>query len=99
MLEGSYGAQYTGCGPTIQGSSVGWGDLYGANLIDQWIDLGPAGSTYLADGYYAVQSTVNPPQGNSVPKLTETNYTNNVGRSYFGVQGGAITQYSASPLP
>ncbi len=57
QIGGGYGAQYTTCGKELQGLTVGWGDVYGASLIDQWIDLG---SSRLAAGTYAVQTTADP---------------------------------------
>ncbi len=83
-VSGSYGAQYTGCGRTLQGLTVGWGDTYGANLTDQWIDLG---TSRLADGTYAVQSTADPRN-----KLVESNDGNNVATTCFTVRSGAIAQ-------
>ena len=82
-LSGSYSAQFTSCGQTYQGMTVGWGDTYGANLIDQWIDLG---SSRLADGTYAVRSTADP-----LNKIAESNDGNNRGSTCFTVRSGAIT--------
>ena len=56
-ITGGYNAQYTACGRTLQGLTVGWGDTYAAHLPDQWIDLG---WNPLAAGIYAVRSTADP---------------------------------------
>ena len=97
-VQGTSSAQYTLCGRTLQGLTVGWADTYGARLDEQWIDLGVATSTApLADGEYAVQSTANPPSGNAARKLTESNYGNNVAITYFTVQAGAITNVRTTP--
>jgi hypothetical protein len=50
-------AQYTQCGQTLQGMSVGWGDIYVYSLADQWIDLG---TSTLPDGNYVLRSVVDP---------------------------------------
>jgi len=91
--SGPAGARYTGCSGTLQGLSVGWGDTYVASQPDQWIDLG---STPLANGSYAVQSTADP-----LRKLNEAGRTgNNVATTYFNVRDGVITiGTSTSPPP
>jgi uncharacterized protein YgiM (DUF1202 family) len=77
-------AQYVNCGGTLQGLSVGWGDRYAGSLPDQWIDLG---TTRLADGAYAIQSTADP-----LNKLDEGGRdNNNVGLTYFSVSSGALS--------
>ncbi len=48
---------YDECGPTIQGISVGWVDVYPYFLPEQWIDLGPRP---LPDGDYVVQVIPDP---------------------------------------
>jgi hypothetical protein len=82
-VSGSYSGQYTICGQTLQGLTVGWGDTYGAYLAEQWIDLGTGP---LANGTYAVQSTADPAN-----KLAESNDGNNVATTCFTVSSGAIT--------
>ena len=82
-VSGSYSAQFTSCGRTYQGLTVGWADTYGANLIDQWIDLG---SSRLADGTYAVRSTADP-----LNKIAESNDWNNRASTCFTVRSGTIT--------
>lgn len=89
-VSGSDSAQYTGCGRTLQGLTVGWSDIHGAYLADQWIDLGvAAGGPALADGEYKVQSTANPGIGGS-PRIIETNYANNTNERSFSVVAGRI---------
>ena len=46
---------YSSCGQILQGISVGWGDTYGYNLPEQWIDLG---TSKLTDGTYVLRSVV-----------------------------------------
>lgn len=50
-------AQYTQCGQTLQGLSIGWGDTYVYSLPDQWVDLG---TTMLPDGNYVLRSVADP---------------------------------------
>ncbi|HEV2066211.1 MAG TPA: discoidin domain-containing protein [Thermomicrobiales bacterium] len=89
--RGSSYAKYTSCNGSLQGISVGWGDLYQGSLPEQWIDLG---TTRLADGYYAIQSTADP-----LNKLSEGGRDgNNVGTTYFRVSSGTIT-IGSGPAP
>ncbi len=55
--SGATAGKYWSCDDVLQGISVGWGDLYEGSLPKQWIDLG---TSRLADGYYAIQSTADP---------------------------------------
>ena len=90
--RGPSSAQYGSCSGALQGISVGWGDLYQGSLPEQWIDLG---TSRLADGYYAVQSTADPQN-----KLNEAGRdNNNIGVTYFRVSSGAITIISDPPPP
>jgi hypothetical protein len=82
-VSGSYSAQFTSCGRTYQGMTVGWGDTYGASLIDQWVDLG---TSRLADGTYAVRSTADP-----LNKIAESNDGNNRASTCFTVRSGTIS--------
>jgi hypothetical protein len=50
-----------------EGISVGWGDIYGYRIVDQWIDI-----TGLANGTYRLTLGVN-----MDGSLQETSYTNN----------------------
>jgi hypothetical protein len=90
-LRGRFGAgerdpcpgYYTRCDRSLQGLTVGWADVYAANLPDQWVDLG---ATRLADGAYAVRSTADP-----LNKLNEGGRdANNAARTCFTVRQGAI---------
>jgi hypothetical protein len=82
-FKGSYDAQYTECGMTLQGLTVGWGDTYGYQLVDQWIVLG---SRQLANGTYAVRVTADPKE-----RLAESQDGNNVGTTCFRVKSDTIT--------
>ncbi len=53
-------------GGLIQGLSVGWADVYGANLQDQWIDV-----TDVPSGRYWLEAVVDP--ANSILESNETN--------------------------
>ncbi len=59
--------RYNSCGNTFQGISVGWKDVYGKELPDQWIDI-----TGVESGEYWLESMVDP-----MNKLRESNNTNN----------------------
>lgn len=88
-IVASYGdAQYTTCGRSIQGLTVGWGDTYYASLAEQWIDLG---TSPLPDGAYMLQSTANP---NFDRKLIESDYGNNTASTCFTVTSGMIDEKS-----
>ncbi len=47
----------TQCGRSVQGISVGWGDVYTWRLADQWVDVGTAP---LPDGEYVLRSVADP---------------------------------------
>lgn len=55
-------------GGLVQGLSVGWADVYGATLQDQWIDI-----TGVAPGRYWLEAIVDP--ANSILESNETNNT------------------------
>jgi hypothetical protein len=57
-------------GGLIQGMSVGWGDVYGASLPDQWIDV-----TGVPSGLYWLEAVVDPEN-----HVVEENESNNVAR-------------------
>ncbi len=59
-------AHYTG--GLVQGLSIGWADIYGANLPDQWIDI-----TDIPPGRYWLEAVVDP--ANSILESNETNNT------------------------
>ncbi len=50
----------------VQGLSVGWADVYGANLQDQWIDV-----TEVPSGQYWLEGVVDP--ADSIKELNESN--------------------------
>jgi lysyl oxidase len=83
---------YDSCSPSIQGLSVGWGDTYGYNLPDQWIDLG---TSSLPDGDYVLRSVADPNN-----RLYESTNRSDTGReseqdneavTFFRVQGSTIS--------
>lgn len=83
-VQGTRGRYYTRCDQTFQGLTVGWADVYTADLPDQWVDLG---ASRLADGDYAVRSTADP-----LNTLDEGGRDdNNAARTCFTVRRGAIT--------
>jgi len=57
-------------GGLVQGLSVGWADVYGAGLLDQWIDV-----TQVPSGRYWLEGIVDP--ANSI---LESNESNNLAR-------------------
>jgi Lysyl oxidase len=65
-LAGAGPAQYLSC-TSNQGLSVGWEDIYGTGLPDQFIAL-----TGLAEGDYVLENQVNPSH-----TMPESDYTNN----------------------
>ena len=82
-VRGSFPEQYTGCSTALQGLSVGWEDVYGYQLLEQWVVLG---RQPLADGTYAGRSTTDPKN-----VLAESRNNNNVARTCFKVRQGTIT--------
>ncbi|HXK34333.1 MAG TPA: lysyl oxidase family protein [Dehalococcoidia bacterium] len=81
-------AQYGGCDNRVQGISVGWNDIYLSDLIDQWVDLGPAagdGAPHLPDGEYAIVADVSPTR-----LVAESDSTNNTSVTYFSVTDGEL---------
>jgi Lysyl oxidase len=71
---------YQGCGKSLQGLSVGWGDTYKSHLDGQSIYL-----PFARDGFYALQSTANPDA-----ILLEADYENNTGLTYLNISQGKI---------
>lgn len=57
-------------GGLVQGMSVGWADVYGATLLDQWIDI-----TGVAPARYWLEADVDPDN-----RVVESNETNNTVR-------------------
>ncbi|HWN95923.1 MAG TPA: lysyl oxidase family protein [Methylomirabilota bacterium] len=64
-LPGSPGSSQYG-GGLVQGLSVGWADVYGANLTDQWIDVSDVPA-----GRYWLEAVVDPE--NSILESNESN--------------------------
>jgi hypothetical protein len=64
-------------GGLVQGISVGWRDVYRADLMDQWIDV-----TNVPPGRYWLESVVDP--DNRVQELDEANNTNRIIINYSG---------------
>ncbi|MDQ1702195.1 MAG: hypothetical protein QOF57_1447, partial [Frankiaceae bacterium] len=56
---GGGGCQLDSGGNLVEGLSPGWGDTYDWYRFEQWIDIGPAGSS-LADGAYVLRSVTDP---------------------------------------
>lgn len=57
-LSGNLSSHYNDCGQTsVTGLSVGWGDIYGASLFDQWVVLG---QSRLTRGDYVLRSIADP---------------------------------------
>jgi hypothetical protein len=73
--------RYQSCGPSIQGLSVGWSDIYAHNTPGQWVDV-----TSLLDGQiYALRSTADPQQ-----LIYEVDRTNNSAVVYFRLSGTQV---------
>jgi hypothetical protein len=72
---------YGGCRrDSIGGISIGWGDLYGARVSGQELDV-----TTLGDGVYCLVSTADPEN-----RLVESNERNNVRTTRIVVLGAAV---------
>jgi hypothetical protein len=71
---------YQGCGRTLQGLSIGWGDQYDSFLEGQSLDI-----TGLPDGVYGLVSQVNPGR-----RLLEADYTNNSAVIYLRLLGDEV---------
>ncbi|NPV06932.1 MAG: LysM peptidoglycan-binding domain-containing protein [Anaerolineae bacterium] len=72
--------QFTECGQSLQGISVGWEDTYGPELPGQHLDI-----TGVPDGRYAIRIVVNPDG-----LISETNTANNVSVRHIEIQGDSI---------
>ncbi len=80
-LSGAPGTrEYFTCDAGVQGISVGWADVYGAYLPDQWIDV-----TGVPVGEYWLQVHVDP-----ADHLEESNENNNVLRIKINLQGNTL---------
>lgn len=75
--------QYPGCAENdIQGLSVGWTDIYEADISGQEIDI-----TNLLDGEYIVRSIINPDQN-----ILESDYDNNDVSDHIIISGDEVTK-------
>jgi hypothetical protein len=72
-------AQYSG--GLVQGLSVGWADVYGADLEDQWIDI-----TGIVPGSYWLEEVVDPANN-----ILELNESNNVARILIDLDQTGLT--------
>ena len=68
------------CGQ-IQGIDVGYSDVYGANLPDQWIDV-----TNVADGTYWLEAIADPDDN-----MLEVDETNNIARVQITLSNGQVS--------
>jgi hypothetical protein len=73
--------RYQACGPTIQGLSTGWADIYAHNTPGQWVDV----SGVIEGDIYALRSTANP-----YNLIQEVDQTNNTAVVYFRLQGTQV---------
>lgn len=73
-------AVYAGCGGTLQGMSVGWGDRYGSSLAGQEIDI-----TSVPDGDYTLTIVINP-----LGNLRESTLDDNTSSVTVRITGRAV---------
>lgn len=72
---------YGGCGrDSVGGISIGWGDLYGARVSGQELDV-----TALADGVYCLVSRADPEN-----RIEESNERDNVRTTRIELSGGRV---------
>jgi hypothetical protein len=74
-------AQYTSCGNSFQGMSVGWGDKYGYNLAGQDLDV-----TGVGDGDYLLRIRIDPNN-----RLAETDDADNSSDLPIRLAGSTVT--------
>ena len=74
---------YAGCRADVQGISVGYGDEYVAQLLEQDLNI-----TGLPDGNYALVTTANPDR-----EIDEARYANNTAAVMIALEGGALAPY------
>jgi hypothetical protein len=74
---------YAGCRADIQGISVGYGDEYVAQLLEQDLDI-----TDLPDGNYALVTVANPDL-----EIDEARYRNNTSVVMIALEEGALVPY------
>ena len=77
--------QYTVCESRTQGISVGWADLYSANVPDQWIDIED-----VPPGEYWFETVIDP-----FNALLETDESNNVFRTKVAIH---VSEYAPDHL-
>jgi len=70
----------------VQGVDVGWSDVYGWNLADQYINI-----TGVPDGQYEVVQAANPTHS-----VVEFDYADNCSATVIRIQGKVITALSSS---
>lgn len=75
-------------GPIEIGLSAGWGDFYGSQLGDQWIDV-----TDVTPGNYQIRATVNP---NGIYKESDTSSASNTVTDDVVIPGAIAAAASAS---
>lgn len=85
-----------GCGPNLQGISVGWGDTYDYILKDQWVVLG---KKPLVDGNYVLRAVADPKdllyESPGKRRAWRESRIKNAAVTYFTVEEGVI---EATPL-
>lgn len=79
---------YRRCNQQLQGMSAGWIDTYEFDTPGQIVDI-----THVADGAYALRSTVDPAN-----HLREANDTNNAATVYFELQGNRVIALDPSAV-
>jgi hypothetical protein len=92
LVEGPHPRQYKVCERKRQGITPGYGDIYAADLPDQWVVLsnGP-----LADGEYALRAIAD--SENLLAEGGGAREENNAATAYFTVSGGEIANVRATP--
>lgn len=78
---------YAGCRADVQGISVGYGDEYVAQLMEQDLNI-----ANLPDGNYALVTTTNPER-----EIEEMRYGNNTSVAMIALSGGALVPYPLEP--
>jgi hypothetical protein len=76
LPNASANGNYYSCSARRQGISVGWADVYGQSLPDQWVDI-----TKLKAGKYWLEVAVDPDN-----RVLESNETNNTVRIKVSIQ-------------
>ena len=78
------------------GLSRGWGDLYGAGTLDQYLDV-----TDLADGRYRLRLTADGHSADGTDRFLESDETNNSTWADLRIEGNTVTvlEYGPSAPP